>query len=730
MAARWSLLLGTLTALSLSSCWRNDFAGDQRYAPPDRPRVGPAPRAWIPGDQAKTAPGATPPKGIQNSDNTKSVTPPEPVREPVDGEDLHTFALPGPVAINVRIAPPRSRLLAERAVVRIDLRAGFTNGLPGLAELVALAVSETADGAAGRPALNAVIQRLGGRLNIEVGAQWTTITAAVPAVSWEEALRAMVERIHQQPLSHAWLASLQDRLIKHKLSEWRIRPALSEADRWVRYGAGSREAIVHAIEDRNLPEVVLFQRRYYRPRNAAVGLWVPGAPKDATFLLERAKAAMIPWRQEPEAPMVGADRKYVPPGGVLWLEGEGEPRVALIVPCSPQTPPSLILGECYSMDGIGGRLGELAAIELGFEPVFQVHELGNFNERFTVYECDLPAARVVKFWETAQAAWRSLGDRPPTGQELRAGLDRARLQLLQRQDHAESWFQATSLRLLRLEPGGPSHDLTALDKLTTPDIAATARQWAKAPLALVVVGGSMPADAPPTFRRGSAAIPSYSRAPQSETEGTEDKAKRYLDLAVKALGEPRLFRGIGGYVAVESLRDEDGLTVQMRTTFRFPDKLERTTEVLGSSISTKVDGTTGRESAGQELRTLTAGEAVNLLHEASRNPVVLIAGYAQGTLRFRYVGQRSRYGRRVALLELIDDTHPRLRMTIDVQSGLPRSVETSSHRPGVGPVQERDYYDDYRRMRGIRVPMHRVSSIDTEPLGIEATFRSFEILPR
>ena len=44
--------------------------------------------------------------------------------------------------------------------------------------------------------------------------------------------------------------------------------------------------------------------------------------------------------------------------------------------------------------------------------------------------------------------------------------------------------------------------------------------------------------------------------------------------------------------------------------------------------------------------------------------------------------------------ERFDESQPRLRFTIDIESGLIRAVETSVRRPGVGVDEVRDRYGD------------------------------------
>jgi hypothetical protein len=152
--------------------------------------------------------------------------------------------------------------------------------------------------------------------------------------------------------------------------------------------------------------------------------------------------------------------------------------------------------------------------------------------------------------------------------------------------------------------------------------------------------------------------------------------------------------------------------------------------VLSTEIRTQIGGGKSEETVADETRKLSAGEADALLGECARHPIALLAGVVRGELRFRFLGLRTRAGRRVALLERVDDSRPRLRIGIEVGSGLLRTVETVLRRPGVGLVQVLDGYDDYRSAGALRVPMHRVTTVDGGSGGVESTYEKFEILDR
>ena len=701
-------------ALLTAGCWSTNYSSDTSgLPPPDRPRVEDhvkEPPGWV----GNPIPGPTEMPGSE------------------DG-DCHTTVLDGPITIHLRKHAPRNRLLAERAVVRLDLPVGYDRKPIGLAEMTAMAVSETADGAGNRPSMRQAITRLGGDLTVEVGKTWTTFTCRVPSIDWEESLRAIVERLHRQPMTHANFADLQDRLIHANLTAWRESPLLSQAAAWLRHGDRPYNEIVEGVQDRNLAEVVLFQRRHYQPRGVSIGVWVPGAPDDPSFLLERAKGALVAWEKEPVPRRVGAQSEPIlEPSGVKWVEADGKSRVALVLPLSDVSSETWTLIETLTMDGLGGRIGELLEKELERDLVFRVHEIGNYGDRYLILYAEVEPHEVVKLWTAAQTAWKSLGESPPLGGELGIALLRTRLRLLRRQDLPDAWLEAASLRRLQRKKGGPAGDLEELSRVSSSSLIETAKELSSKPIAMVVIGGGVPPDAPADFQKVEVEIPDYSRPTTADIEASEEKARPYLQVAMQALGETRHFTLFRGFELRETWRTGKDLEteVEVSTRFQTPDKLSRSSRFLGTEIVTDIQGTSGRERLGDQTKKLETGEAAQILSEASRHPVALLSAYAQEKSRYRLIGTRTRRGRRGALLELIDATQSRLRITIDIESGLLRTVETTQRRPEIGLVQILDWYDDYRTQEGLRVPMHRLTTVDNSLEGVDSKVESFKLYDR
>ena len=156
------------------------------------------------------------------------------------------------------------------------------------------------------------IARLGGELSVVVGARWTHFTATVPGQAWRKALTEIVASLRHRSLTQPSFAELQDRLVRRHLAQWRTSPLLSRAAQWLHYGDLRRQDIIDGIEDRNLPEMILLQRRHYRPSWVGVGIWLPGGPKDPARLARQTQTALLGWTGEIQPATVGPGESRPP----------------------------------------------------------------------------------------------------------------------------------------------------------------------------------------------------------------------------------------------------------------------------------------------------------------------------------------------------------------------------------------------------------------------------------
>ncbi len=705
--ARPTLL--TLATLPLIGCWSWNASLDSSLRPPDRPRNVDEVDGKMP-DWMRNPP---------ITENELFVT-----------RDAHRTKAVNSFTLNIRLGAPRHRLLTNRCAIRIDIPIGYSEQPIGLPELTALAIGDTPAIADGRPSLRTWINRRGGDLLIDVGATHTRFTIHVPTAQWEAALNEIAIRLNSTSITKLQFGTLQDRLIQSLLDRWSSEPAVSYASQWNRYGDLDRTSIIGSIQDRYLAQLKLFQRRYYQPNGAVVGVWVPEMT-ERDSIVASTRFALAAWQTVSTPAEVVAAPEVLPiPTGVRWIENEGRSRIAILIPNSAITLEQRVILECLTMGGIGGRLGEFIENKLDRELVFQVREIGIHDRRFLVLQPTVDPESVTRVWSATNEAWNSLGTAPPFGKELAEAKARVQFRLARRQDQSDEWLDAANAVAIDEEnPPGPIRDLHSLAKLD--HLRALARTWSETKLAMVVAGGTVPEGAPTTFTEVVVTAPVYRRS-TGDAETWAVETNQLLDHAVKTVAGKGALAAIRGYEVTEIWTGPDDLVVKVASSFRSPN-MSRTTNVMGTRISTRVEETKekkliGSETVGKEKRELTGSEVADLRSEGDRHPITLLAAWVQGKTKFRMIGQRSHMGRKVALLERVDWTKPRLRITIDPESGLLRTVETFLPRDDNAPLVVWESHDDYRRMGPYRVPLHRVTRVGDDVDGVDAVIKSFKFL--
>lgn len=638
--------------------------------------------------------------------------------------DLFVSVQPGPVVIFVRRQPPRLALIPERAALRIDLPAGHAVG-PAVSEVLAQAVTELP--AAGGPSLREAIQGLGGELTVRVGLDTASFIAAVPVKDWAFALRTMVERLKQLNLTRGQLARLKQKALRRELAARAVSPLLSLVGHLLRSGVADPNPVLDHLEDCSLPQLALLHAKYYQPRNMRVGLWVPGeqAPE---AVKDTAVEVLRQWQASEST--TGPVRKPVPepaavPGGIHWVVGPGPSQVALVLPVAPSAE-LMVLQQVLSLDGVGGRLGRHLRRSLGFEPAFQAHHVGGLRRRFMVLETTVQPELVIPVWRALEQARVSMIRDKPQGLELKVGIDRVRLLLLARDAEADAWLEAAAVRVPNRHDGGPAQDFAALVRLHSGDVALELPAFARLSPIMIVLGGTPPADTGVTITRGTNALAgSRAQGTQLSTSEREAEARKHLDHAVRAVGGERDLRLLQGFRAKARRRARTGLETTEKTWYRMPDHVRRITKVLQTEIETVVHKDQGIERCGGSEKRLTPGEAMNMWLELARHPLTLLAEHTRGKARYHLVGVRRIAGRDIAILERVGADQLRLRLLLDSESGLPRVVESWEQRSGIGLVEVRERYEDYRTVGGLRVPHYRQAALNDSGPVIETLWESF-----
>ncbi len=686
--ARSGLLVAGL--LVAGGCWHGQIAKDDRLMRPPEPPIWSGP----------------PSQGVEAPPPRIAVT-----------RDLFTSVQPGPLVILVRRNPPRQTFIPNRSLVRIDVPAGHLTG-PAAANVLAHAVTDMP--AAGGPSLRDTIRKLGGELRARVGMERASFIATVPAKEWSDALRAMVDRLKRPSLTRAQLVRLKQEVTEQELVARELSPLLSLVGHLLRNSVADPNLTFNNIEDCALAQMALMYTKHYQPM--LIGLWVPG-DQDPVKLKNTALRVLSDWqasdsKAEPTPPAPSM------PEGIHWAPGPGPSRVALVLPVTAK-PELMMLQEVLSLGGVGGRLGRQLHKSLGYEPVFRAREVGSLRERFLVLETAVPPEQVLPIWRALSEARVSLIHVQPRGTELKVARDRVRLRLLTRQAEPDEWFDAAALRVLDRRSGGPAQDLAVLHRLVAKDVAEALPAFAKLTPAMVVLGGTPPEGTRiPITRANNILAKTRVQATQRSAAEREVAARKHLDRAVRAIGGAARLRLVTGFSSKARRRMKDGMEMTEETWFRMPARMRRIVRVLNTRIETVVSGDSGSEHAGQDTVRLTAGQAMNAWLEPARHPLTLLAEYTRGQTRYQLVSVRSIAGREMALLERLAANQLRLRLVIDVGSGLPRIVESWEHRTGRGLLEVRESYDDYRTVDGLRIP-HRCQTVINDAAPVETIWEAF-----
>jgi hypothetical protein len=244
----------------------------------------------------------------------------------------------------------------------------------------------------------------------------------------------------------------------------------------------------------------------------------------------------------------------------------------------------------------------------------------------------------------------------------------------------------------------------------------------------MAVGGRPPAGVEPAPQPAPAfADPAAGETP-TESAAQIEAALEPLAAAVRALGGAARLRQVRGFSAELFRSTGDGAPLQETVWFGAPDRLRRVRHLLATTIETVVAPNRSHEQVDEKKVPLERAEARQMLERAERHPLMLIAAYTRGQIVFRLVGTRRVGDREMAVLQRVDAKGERLRMIIDVGSGLVRAVETRERRADLGArVHVIERYDDYRPVEGgLRAPFRCLTAVDDGPREGVAVWERFE----
>jgi hypothetical protein len=404
-------------------------------------------------------------------------------------------------------------------------------------------------------------------------------------------------------------------------------------------------------------------------------------------------------------------------------------RASVILPLPevlrPDAADLFVLHNCITLDGIGGRLEKLQR-DRGLGHVRWRCRFVQFPETAALaLTTETTPREALLLWQCVEDARRSLSQLPPTAEELDLALRSAALSMQLGATDAAAELRNRAARLLRqLPPRGTEDRLAALARPGTLDTAATTKAYLELPAAMVVFGGAIPESAS-TVRRFDLVPPgAYARltAASAPPQAAAAAAVPWLDPAMEAVGGRHLLQRMLGYEAEAKLTVVDSPPTTERLRYQRNGSIERTRELLGSTIETKVDGKSATERLGDKEAALSTRETTLLRRELERHPLALLAAHARGELVFRPVAQRNVGDRDLMVLEAVTDRFDRLRVQVDTISHLIRVVEVWETSTDGAVVHVQDAWSDYRGAGGLRAPFRRITELDDGQNRIEAVY--------
>jgi predicted Zn-dependent peptidase len=661
------------------------------------------------------------------------VVPPVPAngteRTPPPRPPAQILPLPNGITARVATAP------GTHAQLQLAVFAGTLVAAPGLAELAAETLAETADASRGQQSLRQTIAALGGTLRIVLGPLTTWLEVRVPAARWPDAAAALRRALAEPTQSPKQLTRIRDDVAARRLAAAVRDPVLAQAEMLL-LGQASPAAYIAALREREPSEISRFLGDAFRPQQLVLTVETPPDAPNAAAVLTDAGTGLGQWQPAastapPAAPIPGG---FV--SGLHWTaappatNGEVGARVALVCYLPDATrfeaADLLVLQACLTQDGVGGRLArEQAAAGLA-HVAWQSRVVTTADATALVLTTATTPADAARLWQIVQRARASLRDEPPVAGELAVARRYAALTArLGLRDVGDRLRFETSLAVRGGSMASIERRLATIKEQGFADPAAAAKAFLELPSAMVVAGAPVPPVAG-VFAFEVRPAPPVTAPTADAPADAKQTAERWLQKAIDAVGGATFVRQVVGFDGELSLRREQAPPATDTVRWRDDGSLRRRRALLGQVIETVLDGTQWQEKLGGETVSLTANEAAVLRREMQRHPLLLLAKHARGELTFRAAGERAAFDRTLRVLEADDGGFDRLRLFVDAESHLVRIVEHWETLPDGTVVLVQDAWGDYRNAGIVRAPFHRLTTHDEGQNRLEAVFTRFE----
>lgn len=615
----------------------------------------------------------------------------------------------------------------------------------GLAHLVAQVVVDAPVEQGARPSLRRAVENAGGELTIDAGPSTTTISFTVPADAWGPLVGQLVDAVRTPPRSVERVEAWRERAARELGDRWADDPLEQAVVRVRSFEVDGLPRWLETVEDADLATVAAFHGRVYRPAGAVLAIAAPAAAEEA---FEQVRTDLSAWTEASGRTALLPDPipSLAAATGLYWSEAPPQPgaeraRIAAVVELPPavlkDAAAGWLLAELLVGSSVDGRIPTaLAGLATPRE-----RRIGSEGPRRRLeWIAEIEPAAVIDVRTALQQAYAMLPRARLGDQDIAAAAARARLQLMLDTSEPPRWAAAVTRNLLAGAPPdmmiGPDGKATRIDgadplrvladALARPheiDLEPALESAAEQGSLLVTLGTDLSWQQR-FARMPDATLPEARRALTAAGLGEQiANAEELLDRAARAVGGRPALLGLHGYQTTSVTRTGRGPEAVERLWFRLDGNLRRVRTVLGTEIETVLGPQQGFETVAGERVDLPEVERQAILDAAQRHPLALLATWARGATRYRHVSLRKVGGRSVAVLEQMSGTDGRLRVLVDVESGLIRAVIARVDL-GQGPVYVREEWRDHREAgRGLRAPHHKTTLIDD---GLRGTVTKFE----
>ena len=608
--------------------------------------------------------------------------------------------------------------VTQSAELALLLPGGSETSRPGSAELAAHLLAHAADATSGRQSLARQLERMGGVLTFDIGRKSTWVHVRVPQSAWQRAAQALANALDAKTSARSQLERSQEEVVAHETAAIAADSVRVAATRLV-LGIESPAAHLQNLSERDAGEALAFQQRYFRPDRAVLVVRTQLTDAQIETAVRASFGTWEPGNPTPEGEITTKARPA--PRGIAWIQ---DPKATKDSPCdaalllpwpdalAPDAAALHMFANATTIEGVGGRL----------ERLMQEAGLGKVELRAETLRCGegtalllrgtMTAQQALQLHATAIAARQSIRDIPLSSSERTQARAAAWLSLRESEASASSRLRNELERiLLDTDAAAQMRQLAALEMPISSDLKAL-NAFLEMPVAMVVRGGPAPTGAadvrPCPTTLAAAAIP---------IAGAADEAMRAAALpwrtrAIEALGGDKALAELDGFTATRRVATVDAPEIEETTTWKRSGDVMRVRRALGATVETTLAGSKWTETANGKAAQLSPQEAAWRRAEAASHPLAIVLAWQRGDLQFRLLTSRNVGDRVYETLEAIGDQFERLRIELDRESALVRTVERWATTPEGSATRAVETWADYRTIEGIRAPFRCTTVVD------------------